>query len=433
LSAFTLIELLVVIAIIAILAAMLLPALAAAREKARRTACLSQLNQMSKAMESYCSDYNGYFPSWPGYGLGPLQSNQTADTTKTCWVTGELGIVSNGDGTQPVRTGYASTQNAGAATYFHCMPTVYQRTIYVGSTDVTLAGNGATAVRPAGQRNMAAVGLGYLLDAGYLGDARVFFCPTAGETMPSDSGPALNNASLPAAHTLSNLKTAGGFDAHTMTHGDWSKLGVWSLGGGVFSVNYLAIQGNYNYRDMPPCIGFGIYAGDGITVSGTLSSVNLGYCRPRQAVSPATPIFKSQKQLAGRALITDSFSQAAATDPATAFYPGKAFFAHKDGYNVLYGDWSAKWYGDPQQRIMWWPTLSPGVASSAAYIATDRHYASLQISGIYSWWSSNPSYAYYSTGPMSYLSNTTYVPHDSVEVWHQFDLAAGLDVGVTTN
>ncbi|MBE6380478.1 MAG: DUF1559 domain-containing protein [Lentisphaerae bacterium] len=59
-STFTLIELLVVIAIIAILAAMLLPALSAARERARQANCISQLKQIGLAQMMYADANKSY-------------------------------------------------------------------------------------------------------------------------------------------------------------------------------------------------------------------------------------------------------------------------------------------------------------------------------------------------------------------------------------
>ena len=93
---FTLIELLVVIAIIAILAALLLPALAAAKRRAKLAQCQSNFHQIFIACSAYANDYNDYFPicTVGGYN-NPPTFDHLGDAHYTYYV-GQFGTAAAG-------------------------------------------------------------------------------------------------------------------------------------------------------------------------------------------------------------------------------------------------------------------------------------------------------------------------------------------------
>lgn len=140
---FTMVELLVTIAILAITVALLLPSLAAARESARRTACLNNLSQIGKGIMSYDASQN----ELPGWRMALPGFTDAAGGTTISWTVAILPFLGEGevfDWYDSYATGVAGVDDARTKRLpRYVCPSA--SSLMTASAPLTYMGNGGTA------------------------------------------------------------------------------------------------------------------------------------------------------------------------------------------------------------------------------------------------------------------------------------------------
>jgi prepilin-type processing-associated H-X9-DG protein len=276
---------------------------------------MNNLKQIGIALAVYANNFGEYLPSHAGWGM-PSYAYSLDGATLSPWM-GHQGVSRH-----------------------------------------RVLGYGAAVADPsqltAGQPNFAPVGLGILVARSQIG-LNSLVCASMNSTVNTWYDGALYQY-FSAFPTMLGLSTDP-----PLVAGDGRSFAHVAADPGT---TVTAVLGSYSYRDMPfysrlipdNAQGGWTYGSDYPDLScpeaGWLAHWTLGLTRPAARVQFMCPPFKTIRALGSRSIAADGFDYA--PSGGGAFTIGIGVNAHKDGYNVLYGDGHAAWHPDDSHAIAKW-------------------------------------------------------------------------------
>jgi hypothetical protein len=162
-------------------------------------------------------------------------------------------------------------------------------------------------------------------------------------------------------------------------------------------------------------------------INGTSPAVNAGN---------GQPLFRTLRELNGRALCMDAFSKGmhydamgekaygvkTATLGLSRTIYGTGIKAHRSAYNVLFGDGRVQVYGDPQERLIW--HTQGNYAGTAGNAVNKRYPYHILASAMF-----DITSGFLNQSQSRTIDNPRFA-HTSFAVWHEIDVAGGVDVQV---